>query len=108
MSSMFLYYCTFFIFLQEGKKDVYLQNCTFVRIKRYNEVTYIGEWVSLDQYSRLGIASAVRGTSLSLSTPLQTYVSVMAELFCMGASFLPLSFFVFSNHRRFACLCLWH
>ena len=66
------------------------QNCTFARFKRYNEVTYLSEWVGLDQYSRLGIASAVRGTSLSISTPLQTYVSVMAELFCTGASFLPL------------------
>ena len=107
MSSMFPDYGTFFIFLQEGKKDVHIQNCTFVRFKRYNEAAYVGEWVGFDQYSRLGIASAGRGTSLSISAPVQTYVSVMAELFSMGASFLPPSFFVFSNSRRFAGLCLW-
>jgi hypothetical protein len=107
MSSMFPDYGTFFIFEQEGKEDVFTQNCTFVRLKRYNEAKYIGEWVGFDQYSRLGTASAVRGTSLSISTPVQTYVSVMAELFSMGASFLPPAFFVFSNYRRFAGLCLW-
>ncbi len=107
-SFMSLYYGTFFIFEQEGKEDVSIQNCIFIWLKRYNEVGYVGEGALLDQYSRLCLAIAVRGTFLSISTPLQTYVLVMAELFCTGASFLALSFFVFSNHRRCACVTEEH
>ena len=79
-----------FIFSNKRGKRFFSQNCTFVRLKRHNEVTYVGEGAGLDQYSRLGLASAVGGTFLSISTPFQTYVSAMAELFCTGVSVLPL------------------
>ena len=73
-------------------------------LKRHNEVAYIGAGALLDQYSRLCLATAARGTFLSISTPLQTYASVMAELLLYGRLLLTPFLLVFSNHRRRACV----